>query len=168
MPQRKQRLNVVSAASGAADAVVETVAHTWGPVWDTSLSILSWDNPLVTWFRQTFMDGMAAYIPFQFFQVMVVSVEVALGLALMGGLFTFPAAGVSIIMCLVFILSGLFSWSQLWFIFAAIVMLGGAGRNTGLDYWVMPWLKKWWNGTSLAHKTYLYKGEPKIRKRKQG
>ncbi len=160
--------DVVSAASGAADAVVETVARTWGPVWDTSLSILSWDNPLVTWFRQTFMDGMAAYIPFQFFQVMVVSVEVALGLALMGGLFTFPAAGVSIIMCLVFILSGLFSWSQLWFIFAAIVMLGGAGRNTGLDYWVMPWLKKWWNGTSLAHKTYLYKGEPKIRKRKQG
>ncbi len=159
-------VETVSAASDAAEAVADTVQHTWGPIWDTSKSILSWDNGLVTWFRQTFMDGMAAHIPFNVFQVMVVSVEVALGLALMGGLLTFPAAGVSIIMCLVFILSGLFSWSQLWFIFAAIVLLGGAGRNTGLDYWVQPWLKKWWNGTRFAQKTYLYFGEP-VKKNKK-
>lgn len=159
---------VVEAVSAASESVAETVTTSWGPIWDTAGTILSWDNPLVTWFRQTFMDGIAAHISFQFFQVMVVSVEIALGLALIGGLFTFPAAGVSIIMCIVFILSGLFSWNQLWFIFAAVLLLGGAGRNTGLDYWVMPWIKNWWNGTSFAHKTYLYTGEPKTKKKKQG
>lgn len=152
------------AVSAASAVVADSVREAWGPLWDTSKSILSWDNPLVCWFRETFMDGMAAHIPFNIFQIMVVSVEVALGLALMGGLFTFPAAGVSIIMCFVFILSGLFSWNQLWFIFAAVVLLGGAGRSFGLDYWVMPWLKNWWNGRSLAHKTYLYFGEPRKRK----
>ena len=158
---------VTDAVTAASDYVSETVAHEWAPLWDLSGSILSWDNPLVTWFRQTFMDGMAAYMNFQFFQVMVVAVEVALGLALMGGLFTFPAAGVSIIMCFVFIFSGLFSWSQLWFIFAAVVLLGGAGRNMGLDYWVMPVLKKWWNRNSLAHKSYLYMGEPGKKRKKR-
>jgi len=158
---------VTAATDAAAEAVTQTAAHTWGKIWDLSQSVLAWDNPLVVWFRQTFMDGMAAAIPFQFFQVMVVLVEMALGLALMGGLFTFPAAGVSIIMCFVFILNGLFSWSQMWFIFAGIVMLGGAGRAVGLDYWVMPWLKKGWNRTSLARKSYLYMGEPGLKKKKR-
>jgi NADH dehydrogenase len=162
----------VEAVSAASEETVETVAAVadtaseWAPVWDLSKTILSWDSGLVTWFRETFMDGMAAYIHFSFFQGMIVTVEILLGLALLGGLFTFPAAGVSLIMCLVFILSGLFSWSQLWFLFAAIVLLGGAGRTVGLDYWVQPWLKKWWNGTSLAQKTHLYMGEPRKEKRK--
>jgi len=159
--------DAVSAASGAIAETATAAEKVWAPIWDTSASILSWDNPVVTWFRETFMDGMAAYIPFNVFQIMVVVVEIALGLALMGGLFTFPAAGVSIIMCLVFIFSGLFSWSQLWFIFAAIVLMGGAGRSLGLDYWAMPWLKKAWNGTSLAQKSYLYFGEPVKKRRKK-
>ncbi len=164
----QQAADAVSAASEAVVETAQAAEKVWGPLWDLSSPILSWDNPLVTWFRQTFMDGMAAYIPFNIFQIMVVSVEMALGLALMGGLFTFPAAGVSIIMCIVFTLSGLFSWSQLWFIFGAVVLLGGAGRSLGLDYWAMPWLKKAWNGTALAQKSYLYFGEPvkKIRRKK--
>ena len=160
-------VETVSAASGAGEAVKTAAAHTWGPVWDTANSIFSFNGVVSTWFRQTFMDGMMAHLPFQFFQVMIVSVEMLIGLALIGGLFTFPAAGVSIIMCLVFILSGMFTWAQLWFIFAAVIMLGGAGRNCGLDYWVMPWLKKWWNGTTLAHKTYLYFGEPRLKGKKR-
>lgn len=112
------------------------------------------------------MDSMAAYLPYQFFQTMIVSVEVLIGLALIGGLFVFPAAGVSIIMCFVFIFSGFFSWAQIWFIFAAFLMLGGAGRVLGLDYWVQPWLKKWWNGTKWAKSSYLYFGEPRKKKGK--
>ncbi|MBI9100981.1 MAG: NAD(P)/FAD-dependent oxidoreductase [Spirochaetales bacterium] len=162
---------VVEAVSAASDAAVETVAeavatvHEWKPVWDLSKSVFSWNSGLVTWFREVFMDGMAAHIDFNIFQTMVVSVEVLLGLALLGGLFTFPAAGVSIIMCFVFILSGLFSWSQVWFIFAAFLVLGGTGRTLGLDYWVMPWMKKWWNGTGLAKSTHIYTGEPRFKKR---
>ncbi|MDC7232957.1 MAG: FAD-dependent oxidoreductase [Spirochaetales bacterium] len=158
--------DTVAAASDVVEAVYETTGHALGKVWDTSNVILDFNNPVVTWFRETFMDGMAAYLPFQFFQGMVVGVEILLGLAMIGGLFVFPAAGVSIIMCFVFIFSGFFSWSQIWFIFAAFLMMGGAGRVLGLDYWVQPWLKKWWNGTSLAKRSYLYFGEPRSKKRK--
>ena len=42
---------------------------------------------------------------------------------------------------------------QLWFIFAAIVMLGGAGRSFGLDHYVLPFLGRKWRsivaGTAL-------------------
>ncbi len=154
------------AVTAASDAVTTAVASVWAPVWDLDKSVLSWDSGLVTWFRETFMDGIASHIYYNVFQAMVVSVECLIGLALIGGLLTFPAAGVSIIMCFVFILSGLFSWSQVWFIFAGFLLLGGAGRTLGLDYWVQPWLKKWWNGTALSQKTYLYFGAPRKKRRK--
>jgi NADH dehydrogenase len=106
------------------------------------------------------MDGMAANIPFQGFQTMVVLVEIAIGLAMIGGLFTWLAAAVSIVMCLVFAISGLFYWNQVWFIFAGFLLLGGAGRAFGLDCWVVPIIKKWWNGTKFARKTHLYADNP--------
>ena len=159
-------VEAVSAASDAAGSAVEA-ARAWAPVWNLDNSVLSWDSGLVTWFRETFMDGIASHIYYNVFQAMVVSVECLLGLALIGGLLTFPAAGVSILMCFVFILSGLFSWSQVWFIFAGFLLLGGAGRTLGLDYWVQPWLKKWWNGTALAQKTYLFFGSPRKKNRRK-
>ncbi len=157
--------DAVSAASdaawGAVEGAAEQAGEVFGKIWDTSDAILSFNGPVVVWFRETFMDGMAAYLPFQFFQVMVIVAEVAIGLALMGGLFTWLAAAASIVLCLVFTLSGMFAWNQLWFIFAGILMLGGAGRGLGLDHWVMPWIKNWWNGRKLAKKSYLYSGEPR-------
>ncbi len=162
----EQAADVVSAASGEVASAAAEAVRNWGPVWDLTKPVLSWDSGLVTWFRETFMDGIAAHIYYNVFQAMVVTVEGLIGLALIGGLFTFPAAGVSIIMCFVFILSGLFSWSQVWFIFAGFLLLGGSGRTLGLDYWVQPWLKRWWNGTALAKKTYLYFGEPRLKGRK--
>ena len=158
-------VDTATAASGAVETAASAVRE-WAPIWNLDNPILSWDNGLVVWFRETFMDGIAAHIDFSIFQTMVVSMETLMGLALLGGLFTFPVAGISIIMCLVFTLTGLFSWSQVWFVFAAILVLGGTGRTLGLDYWVMPWLKKWWNGTGLAKSTYLYTDEPRRLKKK--
>lgn len=153
---------------GAA-AVGQAAQEVFGPLWDTSQAIIPYNSGFVTWFREVFMDSMAAYLPFQFFQVMIIVVEVAIGLALLAGLFTFPAAAVSIIMCLVFIFSGMFSWGQLWFIFAAFVLLGGGGRALGLDHWAMPWIKKWWNSTRFARRTHLFVGEPVVlKKNKKG
>jgi NADH dehydrogenase len=62
-----------------------------------------------------------------------------------------------------FIASGWGNPELLWYIFAALVMLGGAGRGLGLDHWVMPALHRWWNRRTLAHKLYLYTGEPRIK-----
>lgn len=151
---------VTDVAAAAVSAGAEAVAHTFGPVWDLAKPIFNPQGPIVTWFRTTFMDNFASYIPFQAFQLMVVGAEIAIGLALVGGLFTWWAAAASIVMCLVFTLSGMFAWNQVWFVFAAFLMLGGAGRAFGLDCWVVPFFKKWWNGTRFARKHYLYLDYP--------
>lgn len=90
------------------------------------------------------------------FQIMVVVAELCIGLALIAGLFTFLASAASVFFCLNFILSAMFGWDKVWFIFAGIACMGGAGRALGLDYYVMPWLKRWWNRTGIARKTYLF------------
>jgi NADH dehydrogenase len=112
-----------------------------------------------TWFAETVLSNAPA-LAF-LLQAGVVAAQVAIGLALIGGLLTFPAAIVSIGFGLMFIASGWGNPELLWYIAASIVMLGGAGRGFGLDHWVMPWLKKWWNKRTIAQKTYLYTGEPR-------
>lgn len=156
---------VEAAAEAAGDVVMNITVggaaqRTFGKIWDLDKTIFSMDSVLVTWFRETFMDGIAAHLHFGLFQTSIVLVEIALGLALMGGLFTFPAAAVSIIMCFVFILSGMFSWSQLWFIFLAVLLLGGGGKAFGLDHYVLPWIRDRWSGTRLAQRSHLFAGEP--------
>ncbi|MDC7225165.1 MAG: NAD(P)/FAD-dependent oxidoreductase [Spirochaetales bacterium] len=159
--------DAVSAASDyaadAAGAAADTAGQVFGKIWDLGNNIIPYESGFVTWFRETFMDGIAAYIHYPVFQVMIVLVEIGIGLALMGGCFTFIAAGVSIIMCLVFTFSGMFAWDQAWFVFAAFLLLGGAGRSLGLDHWIMPAIKRWWNGTKLARRTHWFVGEPKTR-----
>ncbi|MBN1647181.1 MAG: NAD(P)/FAD-dependent oxidoreductase [Spirochaetales bacterium] len=168
--------NAASAVSAASDTLQSAAqSATWtgdagvtlGPLFNLDKPVLNPDSALVTWFRTTFMDGIFAHVNFAVFQTLVVFTEIAIGLAIMGGLLTFPAAIVSIGLCLVFTLSGMFSWSQLWFVFLAIAMLGGAGKAFGLDYWVMPRLKRIWNGTRFAKKTYLYIGYPDNRKKRR-
>ncbi len=148
------------AAAGAAGAAGEAVAQTFHKVWDLTQPIIPYNSGFVTWFRQFMMDGIMAYLPFQLFQVMIVAMEIAIGLALFGGAFTWLAAVASIGMCFIFTFSGMFAWDQLWFVFAAIVFLGGGGRAFGCDYWIVPFCKKWWNGTKFARKWHFYADDP--------
>ena len=107
----------VQAAQGAAEAAHRAL----GPYLDLTQSIFSFSGPVATWFRTTFMDGLFSKVPFELFQGMVVGTELLIGLALFGGAFTWFAAAASIAMCLVFTLSGMFAWDQLWFVFAAVL-----------------------------------------------
>jgi NADH dehydrogenase len=150
-------VEAVDAVSAASEAAAESA---FGGVWDFSKSIFDINGAVATWFRTVFMDSIAAQIPFQCFQLLVVLAEMGIGLALFGGLFTWWAAAASIVLCIVFTFSGMFTWNQVWFIFAAFLMLGGAGRAFGLDCWVVPWFKKWWNGTRFARKRYFYLDDP--------
>ncbi|GHU71692.1 NADH dehydrogenase [Spirochaetia bacterium] len=156
--------DALSAASDAvADggtAVVEAGTRAFKAVWDLTKPIFSMNGVIATWFRTTFMDGIMAYVPYQGFQLGVVLAEIAIGLMMIGGLFTWWAAVISIVMCLVFTLSGMFAWNQVWFLFAGFLLLGGAGRAFGLDCWVVPVFKKWWNGTRFARKRYFYLDGP--------
>ena len=102
-----------STAHAAASAVVPLIAHPTG--------IYNW-----------FVDHIVSIAPF-LFQAGLVCAELAIGLALVGGLFTFLASAASIGLTLVFILGAMADKSILWYMAAAVVMLGGAGRGLGLD-----------------------------------
>jgi NADH dehydrogenase len=146
-----------TAAAGAAQGAAHAVP---GPWLDTTHNILDPSWGIVTWFRHTFMDGIFAHLNYSVFQVLIVMTELLIGLALFGGFFTWFAAVASIGLCIIFTLSGMFAWNQAWFIFAAILMMGGAGRAFGLDSFTVPLFKRWWNGTRLARRTRFYADEP--------
>jgi NADH dehydrogenase len=163
-----------AAAAQAGDAVVDlaraasAAANAAGGVF---LPAISKPWGLYKWIIGIFVgDGSTAAGLFfaDLFRYIVVLGEVAVGLALIGGLFTFLASGASIILGLMFIMAGMATREILWYIFGAIALLGGAGKGLGLDHWVMPWIKGWWNGTRLAQKTYLYLDEPIERRRRRG
>lgn len=90
------------------------------------------------------------------FQIVIVVAEILIGLALMGGLFTTPAAAASLLLQAMFLTSTGLYMSSWWMLFAGIAMLFGAGRVFSLDYYVMPVLGRNWKKTRLAKKWYLY------------
>jgi len=143
------------AVASATQAVADTVSGATGEVAQFAPPLLKEPLAIYTWINETFV----AQAPY-FFQVVIVLVEVAIGLMFIGGFLTFPAAIVSLGLSIMFLIGALAGKEILWYMAVSIVMLGGAGKAFGLDYWVMPWLKKIWNMTPLAKKTYLYLDEP--------
>ena len=85
-------------------------------------------------------------------------VEIFLALALIFGLFTWIAAATTAALTVMFSLSGMFYWVNIWFIPVAIALMNGSGRSFGLDKWVQPWIQRWltkiWYGQSRS----IYKG----------
>mgnify|MGYP001274318286 FL=1 len=77
-----------------------------------------------------------------FMQKMVVFIELAIGLAILFGLFTWLASAGSTAFLGVFIFSAMLGWDKFWALPASIALMNGAGRGLGLDYWVLPWLGK--------------------------
>jgi NADH dehydrogenase len=156
-------------AQGAADAA--SSASPAAAAGDGGGSASEYGEPLIEslgiydWFADVFLS-FSPTLTF-LLQSGVVLGQIAIGLAFIGGLLTFPAAVVSLGFSLMFIASGWGNPELLWYIMASIVMLGGAGRGLGLDHWVMPWLKHQWNKTGIAKKTYLYDGEPVLTSKKK-
>lgn len=91
-----------------------------------------------------------------FMQIVIVLLELAIGLGLMGGLFTFPSAAVSVILQSMFLSTTGLYLNGIWMVFASIAVLIGAGRTIGLDYYVGPFLKKHWKNVKWVKRWYLY------------
>ncbi len=91
-----------------------------------------------------------------FMQISIVLAEIIVGLCLMGGLFTTPAAVVSIVLQMMFLSTTGLYMSTVWMIPASIACLFGAGLSFGLDYYLQPPLKRAWKKFGLARKWYLY------------
>ncbi len=90
------------------------------------------------------------------FQTGMVFMEIIFGLCLIGGLFTFISAIMTTVMTVGITLTGMSDASILWYFFGGIAMIGGSGSTFGMDYYVLPMLKKWWKKTPFAKKSYLY------------
>ncbi|PXV91065.1 NADH dehydrogenase FAD-containing subunit [Lachnotalea glycerini] len=170
-----QATDAVSAATGASDAVA-TAATAAGKVLmnfdilgliriifvsgkDLASSTISdyafkLDIPMMNWFLDKFIlpyDGVQIAM-----QIFIVVAEILVGLALLGGLFTSPAAAFSLILQFMFVCTTGLYLGTFWMIFAGVAVLIGAGRTFGLDYYAIPALKKVWKKLPLIRKLYLY------------
>ena len=115
---------------------------------------LKLDVPLINWFiDNVILSGDNIQI---FMQSGIVVAEILIGLALIGGLFTFPSAAVSLILLLMFTCTTGVYLNNFWMIFAGIAVLIGGGRIFGLDYYVIPRLKAWWKNIPIVRKLYIY------------
>ncbi|MEG0497003.1 MAG: NAD(P)/FAD-dependent oxidoreductase [Carnobacterium sp.] len=88
------------------------------------------------------------------FQKVMTLLEIAIGLAIIGGLLVWLLSALTIVLVASFSLSGMFYWVNIWFIFVAVALMNGSGRAFGLDYYVIPWFQKlaskWWYGTPTS------------------
>ncbi|MDR0909073.1 MAG: FAD-dependent oxidoreductase [Spirochaetaceae bacterium] len=158
--------DTVTAASGAVAAAVAANPPVHGPYWPIMTNpVIAKDyadrtKGVANWFTNWLMDGIMAQIPYMGMQIFVVVFEMCIGLAIIGGCFTWIMSAISVLMVLMFIFTGNFYWYNFWMLVAGIVMMGGAGRGLGIDNWLQPALKNWWNGTKFGRKHHLYFDNP--------
>lgn len=112
------------------------------------------DVPAMNWFVNKLIlphDGVQITM-----QIFIVVAEILIGLALIGGLFTTPAAALSLMLQFMFVCTTGLYLGTFWMVFAGIAVLIGAGRSLGLDYYAMPGLKRLWKKLPIVRKLYVY------------
>ena len=161
---------VASASTAVADVAVQTgtVIFDWNfklfetilvsgtDLASSTLSDIAFkiQVPFVDWLVNNVVlasDGMQ-----MFMQIFIVIMEILIGLGLMGGCFTFLSAGVSLVLQAMFVTTTGLYLNTFWMIFAGIALLIGGGYTLGIDYYLMPFLKKNWQKVKWARKWYLY------------
>ncbi|MNO22526.1 NADH dehydrogenase-like protein YjlD [compost metagenome] len=157
--------DAISAASEAAGAVTQTVdaqsaasAVESASTAVTALPVPGFIKSIVGWFMDVFFytaDGgyTALATVFQFFMVFA---EIAIGVLLILGLFTAVASAVTVALGVMIWSSSMASTEMLWYMTAGVALIGGSGSMFGLDYYVLPWLKKQWKRIPLVRRWYLY------------
>lgn len=143
-------------AQTAADATTSASTFTQEavsalPVPDFVDSIVKWSMDLV--FYEP--DGGFTWLAYTF-QLCMVLAEIGVGLLLIAGLFTAPAAVLTVAMGAMVWVSGMAPKEMLWYMAAGIALIGGSGSTLGLDYYVYPVLKKHWKRIPLVKRWYLY------------
>lgn len=143
----------VGSAASAAKSVGEAAAQIV-----TALPVPGFIENIVKWSMNTFFytanGGFTALA--QVFQTCMVLGEIAVGVLLISGLFTAPAAIASVVMGIMIWSSGMASYEMLWYIGTGIALIGGSGSTFGLDYYVYPRLKRVWKKIGFVKKHYLY------------
>ncbi len=138
--------DAVSAASQYTEQAVSAmpVPHFVKVIVDWSMDLVFYgSHGSYTWLAYVFQTGMVA-------------AELLVGLLLIAGLFTAPAAVVTVGMGIMVYVSGMAPYEMLWYMAAGIALIGGSGSTFGLDYCVLPWLKRIWRKIPLVRRWYLY------------
>ncbi len=112
------------------------------------------DVPLMNWFvNNVILSGSGIQIAMQIF---IVLAEILVGLSLIGRLFTTPSSAFSLVLQVMFVCTTGLYLNTFWMIFAAIALLIASGRVFGLDYYVIPALKRGWRKLPVVRKLYIY------------
>lgn len=112
------------------------------------------DVPLMNWFTNNLiLPSNDVQIVMQIF---IVVAEIAIGLSLIGGLFTTFSSAFSLMLQFMFVCTTGLYLGTFWMIFAGIAVLIGAGKTFGLDYYAQPRLLKLWKKLPFVRKLYLY------------
>ncbi|MDL4840489.1 FAD-dependent oxidoreductase [Aquibacillus rhizosphaerae] len=146
--------------SGASEAATEGASE-----WATP--ILSKMPGIFQWFMEIVLPTPEMAV---FMQKFMVFVELGIGLAILGGLFTWLASAASAGFLAMFTLSAMLGWDKVWALPASIALMNGSGRSIGLDYWVVPYLQQkagdFWYGKERAIYRDNEKLSPTIRSQK--
>ena len=122
-----------SAATSAATSGATEVATEW------ATPILYESPAIFDWIMQIMIPNETMAL---IMQNMVIITQLLIALALITGLFTFLSSAVSVGLILTFLLSAMLGWDSVWVIPASIALMNGSGRTLGLDYYVLPFLKR--------------------------
>lgn len=154
-----------SAASQAVDAVKETVdAQSAASAVSTAkeaveaLPVPGFIYDITNWFMDLLFyapDGSYTFLA-KWFQIGMVCAEIVFGIMLIVGLFTAIASIATIGMAVMIWSTKMASTEMLWYVAAGIACIGGSGSTLGLDYYVLPWLKKQWKRIPIVRRWYLY------------
>ncbi|WP_105616682.1 NAD(P)/FAD-dependent oxidoreductase [Vallitalea okinawensis] len=144
-----QTTDAVGAATGAAESAAAALE---------ALPVPDFIEVIVHWSMDVFFytsDGGYTFLA-TIFQAGMVIAEIVIGLLLILGLFTAIANIVAIAMGMMVWLSGMASMEMLWYYAGNIALIGGSGSSFGLDYYILPFLKKRWKAIKIVRKSYLY------------
>ncbi len=126
--------------------------------WGTALPVPEFIEAIVNWSMELlFYTADGGFTVFaQLFQAGMVISEIVIGLCLIVGLFTAISSIISVMMGLMIWASGMAPVEMLWYLASGVGLIGGSGSTFGLDYYVLPELKKRWKRIGFVKKWYLY------------
>ncbi|OBZ10520.1 6-phosphogluconate dehydrogenase [Bacillus sp. FJAT-27264] len=165
IPAAPHAVDASSAASEAVNAVKDTVdAQSAASAVSTAkeavqaLPVPNFVHSITNWFMDLMFyqaDGSYTFLA-KWFQIGMVCAEIVFGVMLIVGLFTALSSIATIGMAVMIWSSKMASTEMLWYAAAAVACIGGSGSTLGLDYYVLPWLKKQWKRIPLVRRWYLY------------
>ncbi|MBU3143640.1 FAD-dependent oxidoreductase [Clostridium sp. CF012] len=142
-----------TAATAAAPAAGAAPVEAW-----VALPVPGFIEKIVKWSMDTFFyTGDGGYtVLATIFQTGMVIAEILVGIMLIVGLFSALASLLSVAMGIMIWSSGMAPAEMLWYMCAGIALIGGSGSTFGMDYYVLPILKKYWKSIGWVKKSYLY------------